>query len=236
MDAILHVLDWGRVPLSVHLGLVAGLTVLFLAWCVLVRRAQRELTRQGLDAADAARVALSVPMSRASFWARPHIAAVLAPAAETEAARRSDSPHEQLQSILRNADGLTGTLRALGTQAAVAARQLLVAIEHADRELAELARSLDAGEEERLAAKIAALGDASPDVRTLLSKQLELVRELQARIAGGREERHRRVEMLKTLALHVASLRARSAEAPGEVPSLSERVQALCDEIGSHRS
>ena len=53
-------------------------------------------------------------------------------------------------------------------------------------------------------------------------------------IEDAREERDRRVEMLKTLALHVTSLRARSAEAPGEVPSLSERVRALCDEIGGH--
>ena len=53
-----------------------------------------------------------------------------------------------------------------------------------------------------------------------------------ARIEDGRAERSRRVEMLKTLSLHLASLRARAAEAPGEVPSLSERVRQLCDEIG----
>src|SRR5206468_145100 len=115
---------------------------------------------------------------------------------------------------------------------AVAARQLLVSMEHADRELAELARSLDAGEGERLAAKIEALGAASAPIRPLLEKQLELVRELQARIEEGREERNRRVEMLKTLALNLTSLRARATETPGEVPSLSDRVRALCDEIG----
>jgi hypothetical protein len=38
--------------------------------------------------------------------------------------------------------------------------------------------------------------------------------------------------MLKTLALHLTSLRARAAEGPGDVPSLSDRVRALCDEIG----
>lgn len=57
------------------------------------------------------------------------------------------------------------------------------------------------------------------------------MRELQARIEEGREERNRRVEMLETLALHLTSLRARVAETPGEVPSVSERVRALCDEI-----
>jgi hypothetical protein len=37
--------------------------------------------------------------------------------------------------------------------------------------------------------------------------------------------------MLKTLALHLASLRARSVQAPADVGSLSDRVRALCDDI-----
>jgi chromosome segregation ATPase len=173
-----------------------------------------------------------VPPSRTSFWARPHVAAVLLLAPRPDAAYRADSPHDQLQSILRHADELSGPLRSLGAQAAVAARQLVVSIEQADRDIAELTRSLSAGEEQRLAEKIEALGGASAPIRQLLEKQLELVRELQTRIEEGREERNRRVEMLKTLALHLTSLRARAAETPGEVPSVSERVRALCDEIG----
>jgi hypothetical protein len=227
---------WRRFPTAFHLGMLAidvlGFGGLLVLWPVLMSRVRRALERQGLDPADARRVVFTVPPSRASFWARPHIAAVLAPAPRAEESRRAGSPHDQLQSILRHADELSGSLRPLGAQAAAAARQLLVSIEHADRELAELTRSLDAGEGDRLAAKIEALGGASAPIRQLLEKQLELVRELQARIEEGREERNRRVEMLKTLALHLTSLRARAAEAPGEVPSLSDRVRALCDEIG----
>jgi hypothetical protein len=230
-DALFHFLDWRRIPVPLPIGVVVVSAVMFALWYVLMVRARRALQRQGLDAADAARVVLAVPPSRVSFWSRPHIAAVLAPAPWADVSRRADSPHDQLQSILRHADELSGSLRPLGAQAAAAARQLLVSIEHADRELAELARSLDAGEGERLAAKIEALGGASAPIRQLLEKQLELVRELQARIEEGREERNRRIEMLKTLALHLTSLRARAAEAPGEVPSLSDRVRALCDEI-----
>ena len=231
-DALFHFLDWRGIPVPLHLAVVFISAVLFVVWYVLMVHARRQLQGQGLDLRDAARVVLALPPSRMSFWSRPHIAAVLAPAARAEAAGRADSPHDQLQSILRNADELSGSLRPLGAQAAVAARQLLVSIEHADRELAELARSLDAGEGERLAAKIEALGGASAPIRQLLEKQLELVRELHTRIEEGREERNRRVEMLKTLALHLTSLRARAAETPGEVPSVSERVRALCDEIG----
>jgi serine/threonine-protein kinase len=228
--------SWRRFPAAFHLGMLAfkvlGMGSLFAIWPVLMSRARRALERQGLDPADARRVAFTVPPSRASFWARPHIAAVLAPVTQAETARRAHSPHDQLQSILRQADELSGPLRALGAQAAVAGRQLLVSIEQADRHIAELARSLDVGEEQRLAEKIQALGGASEPIRQLLEKQLELVRELSARIEEGREERNRRVEMLKTLALHLTSLRARAAEAPGEVRSVSERVRALCDEIG----
>jgi protein kinase-like protein len=231
-DALFHVLDWQGIPVALHLGVVFTSAVLFVIWYVLMVRARRQLQRQGLDLRDAARVVLAVPPSRLSFWSRPHITAVLAPAARAEATGRADSPHGQLQSILRHADELSGSLRPLGAQAAVAARQLVVSIEHADRDLAELARSLDAGEEQRLAEKIEALGDAGEPIRQLLEKQLELVRELQARFEEGREERNRKLEMLKTLALHLTSLRARASETPDEVPSASERVRALCDEIG----
>ena len=234
-DAVLRFVDWHRIPFWLHQGIVAGGAVLLVLWYALLLRVRREIQRRGLDAADAARVALSVPPSRTSFWARPHIEAILAPAPRTEGVPRSDAPHDQLQSILRNADELSGALRPLGSQAAVAARQLLVSVDHVDREIAELTRSLDAGEEQRLVEKIAALGNAGGDagapMRQLLEKQLDLVRELSARLQEAREERSRKVELLRTLALHLTSLRARAAEAPGDVPSLSEHVRALCDEI-----
>ncbi len=148
---------------------------------------------------------------------------------------------DQLQSILRHADELPGPLRPLGAQAAAAARQLLASIDHSDREIAALARNLEPGEEARLSAKIAALapgpdsGAEHPPMRALMEKQLELIGGLSGQVEEARHDRNRHVEMLKTLALHVASLRARSAETPTEVRSLSDRVRALCDEIG-HQS
>jgi hypothetical protein len=223
------------------LGLVMGAVTLVVSFCwpILRARALRELRRTGLGLADIHRVMMSVPPSRRGFWARPHIEAILAPAPRAEATRRSDSPHDHLQSILRHGEELSGPLRPLGAEAAVAARQMIAAIEHADREISELARNLEPGEEQRLADKIEALapvsgrGDENAPMRQLLEKQLELIRGLSGRVEEARAARSRRVEMLKTLNLHLASLRARSAETPSEVRSLSERVRALCDEIGS---
>jgi hypothetical protein len=231
-----------HIPAELHLRMfhvtMVGIAALVALWAFLRARAKTELKRRGLGAADAHRVLMSVPPSRVSFWARPHIAAVLAPAPRPEPSRRSDSPHDQLQSILRLADDLSGPVRPLGAEAAVAARQLIASIEHADQEIAALARNLEPGEEERLADKIEALAPApgrSDDhapMRALLEKQLELMRGLSRRIDEARETRSRRVEMLKSLALHLASLRARSVQTPTEVHSLSDRVRALCEDIG----
>ncbi|HEY3120267.1 MAG TPA: hypothetical protein VGL15_06565, partial [Vicinamibacteria bacterium] len=230
----------GRTPPDVvrafhALGMVGiGGTAL---WFALRARAQRELKRKGLAPADIHRVMYSVAPSRVSFWARPHIAALLAPAARPGTSRRPDTPHDHLQSILRHGVELSGPLRPLGAEAAAAARQLLAAIDEADREIAELARNLEPGEEERLADKIAALApapgraDEYAPMRALLEKQVELIRRLAARLEEARASRNRRIEMLKTLALHLASLRARSAGTTSEVRSVSDTVRALCDDI-----
>ncbi len=214
---------------------VGVFATIVVAWVFFTIRARRILKRKGLDRADIDRIMFSVPPSRVSFWARPHIAAILAPA-PAETRTRSDSPHDYLQSIRRDADALSGPLRPLAAEAAVAARQLVDSVEEAERQIADLARSLEPGEEERLADKIEALRavEEYAPMRSLLEKQLQLVREMSARIEEARERRNRRVEMLKTLSLHVASLRARLAQTPSEVRLLSDKVRALCDEIGRH--
>lgn len=47
----------------------------------------------------------------------------------------------------------------------------------------------------------------------------------------AQERRNRRIELLKVLALHVASLRSRLTATPSEVRLLSDNVRALCDDI-----
>ncbi len=226
-----------RHPVSFTVNMSA-LMAMVLAWVFFTVRARRDLQRRGLAEADVNRVMMSIPPSRVSFWARPHIAATLATVTRDETARRSESPHDHMQSILRHADELSGPLRPLGAQAAVAARQLVASIDHADREIADLARNLEPGEEERLADKIEALaapataGDEFAPMRTLLEKQVELIRGLSSRIEEAKDRRNRRVEMLKALTLHVASLRARLTETPSELRQISDNVRTLCDDIG----
>ncbi|HVT44567.1 MAG TPA: hypothetical protein VMT00_09265, partial [Thermoanaerobaculia bacterium] len=214
----------------------AIIVVTVVAWALFTVLARRELRRKGLFEEDVNRVMMSVPPSRTGFWARPHIAAILAPAAK-EISRGTGSPHEQLQTILRQGDELTGSLRPLGAQAAVAARQLVASIDALDREIAGLARNLEPGEEERLAGKIEALSasstsaETSAPMRGLLEKQLELIRDLAERMEAAKEKKGRRVEMLRTLALHVSSLRARQTPTPSELREISDDVKALCADI-----
>lgn len=225
-------------PRSERLHLDVDRYVMLVLWLVLRNRAMHQLKSKGLAPLDTARVLLSVPPSRAGFWVRPHIAAILAPATRPETTRRAESPHDHMQSILRHAGELSGPLRPLGAQAAVAARQLVASIDHAEREIADLARNLEPGEEERLVDKIEALatpataGDEFAPMRTLFEKQLELIRALSARIEEAKDRRSRRVEMLRTLALHVTSLRTRLTETPSELSHISDNVRTLCDDIG----
>ncbi|MBW3565566.1 MAG: protein kinase [Acidobacteria bacterium] len=230
---------------SPQAGYGAGATIQFtvvtlnvIAWALFTILARRKLRKASLFEEDVNRVMMSIPPSRIGFWARPHIAAILAPAGPEETSRRSDSPHDQMQAILRQADDLSGSLRPLGAQAAVAARQLVTAIDHIDREIADLARNLEPGEEERISGKIEALAasstssEASVPMLSLLEKQRELIQSISAQIEEAREKRTRRIEMLRMLALHVTSLHSRQSPTPSELREISDTVRALCENIG----
>lgn len=209
--------------------MMGGMAAFIVTWDVVIYRSRRELKRRGLGRSDINNVAMSMPLGRTSFWRRPHIAAILEPLNEAVASP-SEGPHEQLQSILRNAENLPGPLRPLGAEAAVAGRRLLASIADLDNEIAQLGRSTEPGEEDRLNDKIALLA-ADDELRQLLEKQLELVRGLTARIAAAKEKRTRRIDTLRALAAHVASLRARRIEEATDMRALTDRVRTLCQEI-----
>jgi hypothetical protein len=143
---------------------------------------------------------------------------------------RGESPHEQLRAILRNAEKLAGPLRPLGAEAAVAARRLVASIADLESEIAQLVPLVEPGEVERLSDKIAILRP-DDDLRLLLEKQLGLMNDLTARIEAAKERRTRRIDTLRALAVHVASLLGRRTEESPDVRALTDRVKTLCDEI-----
>ena len=209
--------------------MMGAIVAFVVTWDLVIYRSRRELKQRGLGRSDVDSVAISVPLSRVPFWRRPHIEAVLEPASATIVSR-SESPHDQLQAILRNAENLSGPLRPLGAEAAVAARRLLASIADLDNEITHLGRSVEPGEEDRLSDKIALL-EPDDELRLLLEKQLSLLRNLTARIEEAKDKRTRRIDTLRALAVHVASLRGRRTEESTDVRALTDRVRTLCDEI-----
>lgn len=209
--------------------MMAAMATFIVAWDIVIYRSRRALKRLGLGRSDINSVAISMSLSRPSFWRRPHIAAVLQPLSEAETSL-SESPHDQLQAILRNAEKLAGPLRPLGAEAAVAARRLLASITDLESEIAQLARSVEPGEVERLSDKIALL-PPDDELRLLLEKQLGLMGDLTSRIEAAKDKRTRRIDTLRALAVHVASLLGRRVEESPDVRALTDRVRTLCDEI-----
>jgi hypothetical protein len=230
----LPVIRWipGDAPIeAVTREALAAVAAVLLPWLALNAWARADLRRRGLAGGDLQRVAFGVPPSQVAFWSRPHIEAVLAPAPSAGGAR-VEGPDAWLQSVLRHAAQLSGPVRPLGPKAVEAARQVLASIEAADREVAELARAVEAGEAERLEGRIAALRqDEQAPLRALLEQQLALVRGLSARLEEAQARRNRYAELLKTLSLHLAALRSQQPDAPAEASHPSEGVRALCDEI-----
>jgi hypothetical protein len=113
---------------------------------------------------------------------------------------------------------------------------LLASIQEADAEVKRLSSDLDPHEQERVRARLSVLGAVAPtepedrrQMRALLEQQSGLLESLEARLAKASERRQRRVELLKSLWLEVANLKAAATVAvDGQT---SARVQNLCARI-----
>ncbi len=195
--------------------------------------------RRGLATLDIALMIVG-PTFGPRFWARPQIAAFLTeqPGQITNPTLEPESPHDCFRSISAAAEALSGPARALGSDAVVAARQLLSSVEALDREIAVLARDADPAEmariEQRLSVPFADMGEDEQQMRLLLEGQLELLRRLAVRLEGATADREHRAGVLRTLALYLANLRARTAETSLEADEVTARIRSLCDAIDHH--
>jgi len=190
--------------------------------------------RAGLSRPDTERL-MSGSTANASFWSRPHIAALLRPAGAPSLAPPTLSPARLLADIGRMAREAQSEHAALYAEAAQAAANMAAAIERLDEELGQLARDVDPRERERIEASLSALGPrgqespAKAQMRELLEQQLGLFRELDARRQQLADRRAHLHEQLKTLALHLAALRASAnaetvSEVTGQIRSVIREV------------
>ena len=129
-------------------------------------------------------------------------------------------------------------IRVVAREAAGAARETARAIEALDAELRTLAREADPAERDRLRQRISALGDggasgaeSSRQMRDLLASQLSLMEDLIAHHEALSRRRGRYVELLRTLWLRVAELRAQQAGDALAVIDVTGRVREACRDV-----
>ena len=185
--------------------------------------------KRGLEERESLRLTF-VPLT-AAFWQKPRIAALLLPEGKT--VRKADepkSPHEMLRAIGEMAGALGPALRDLTEQAAVAARDAANEIETLDREIAALSAEANPAEVARLQERLGALPADSP-LRSLLSSQLDLLRSLTARIDSLAQRRARVGDLLRTLWLQLANLRALKTADDPEASEVTGRIRALCGSV-----
>jgi Protein kinase domain len=223
-------------PPLIMLWTLLGWTFVHIAGDVLAWVNGGWLARFGLPEHDR-RAILQAPLSRRSLWRRDAIAAVLQPAVADEPAP-ARTPAEMAHRIVSAAAAFTGRDADVAQEAASAARQLLASLQEADDEVERLSRDLDLQESERVRARLAGLGTetaSEPEdrrrMRALFEQQLSLLTELEARLVQASDRRQRRAELLKSLWLEIANLKAAATVAVGG--ETSARVQALCARIAA---
>ncbi len=204
-----------------------------LGW--LTQSARSFAKRAGLSKQDTEKL-LSASTGSPGFWSRPHIAALLRPAASAARATTARSPTELVADVeqVGRVDPLSPHA-SLYKEAAQAAAGIAAAIAHADQELGQLARDADPRERERIEGSLAALGartqetTAKSQMRELLERQLQILRELDLRRELLAERRAHLHEQLRALALHIAALRA-SADANVTL-EITGRIRAVMREV-----
>ena len=176
------------------------------------------------------------------FWRLPHIARLLLPAAPSArvAARDPRTPAELARAIRDLAPELSGPAGELGTSALAAAQHVERALGQLDAEIALLARDASPGEIAAVAQKLAALGEAEGEpasrreLREMLTNQRDLLKRLADQLADTMHRRQRLFDLLRTLWLHVANLRADVARDTIADADLSGRIRSVVSEIGAY--
>jgi hypothetical protein len=125
----------------------------------------------------------------------------------------------------------------LGSEALAAARQAVDALAKIDAEIAVLARDASPGEIAALDQKLLALGEPDNDgpsrreLRQMLASQRELLTRLASQLAAAIRDRERMLDLLRTLWLQVANLRAEMARDELTGGEITGRIRSVVAEI-----
>jgi hypothetical protein len=174
------------------------------------------------------------------IWKKPNIQRLLLPlpGAEGESALSAPkTPEEHVNAISGAARLLEGGAGQVAAEAASAARELLVAVASLDNQIEALAKDADPNELQNLEEKLRALGEASVQesesrrrMRDLLRQQVDLARSLAQQLETAKERRAHLADLLKTLWMQIANLKAHHQDAAFDSSEISGRIRAISED------
>ncbi|MDH5805462.1 MAG: serine/threonine protein kinase, partial [Gemmatimonadota bacterium] len=174
------------------------------------------------------------------FWKKPEIQRILLPAetSGSQAFGRPAEPKGYLRSLKESADQLTGPEADLARAAADAAQEVVGAIEELDVQIEAVARSADPSEIERLEQKLEAIGlegdvggKAQHKMKELIEQQLVLAQGLSDQLGVMTKRRGHFLDLLNTLWLQVANLRAHRVDGDVDSGEISAKIRAVSLDI-----
>ena len=187
--------------------------------------------RRGFGFNESMRLITTAPGAR--FWQRPEARKFFGSSRALGDTSANLSPVQLQQAVLQMATDLELADPRLAAESREAAREAVGELSALDASIAALALEADPAELARLEARLAALPPAS-EMRPLLLDQLQLLRSLAERRALLIDRRQRVEEMLRTLWLQLASLRAAREIEPSQREEITGKIRAICSGIDAH--
>lgn len=182
------------------------------------------------------------PTTRLDFWRKRKYAAILLPASTHANATAIDEALDArgyVRAIAERAADLPVAVRDLGSEAVDASRQILTALEQLDAEIAMLVRDANPTELAQVEQKLAAMGSDDDDsenrraLRLMLVSQRDLLHRLNEQLAETSRRRDHLLDMLRSLWLQVANLRAMVAHDARGSAENTGRIRAVAAEIAT---
>ena len=178
----------------------------------------------------------------ARFWRKPRHAALLLPEGPTALQGREEpqGPEAIMRDIVLCAGQLDSGGGTVGAESVSAARLAVEAIERIEREIATLASDASPEHIAALARRLAELGEAANDspsrgeLRAVLTQQRQLLARLTEQLERAVAQRARLCDLLRTLWLQVATLRADLARDSHVAPEITSRIRAIVTELSAH--
>ncbi len=184
---------------------------------------------------------IRILLSPGTTWVRPRHPTLATARMGVESWMPGLPPTGYLQALSDAAHKLDGPRRDIAGEAASVGREILNAIEALDRQIEDLAADSDPAELAQLKQKLDALGEpakSEPEnkrrMRELLRQQLEFAQGLADQLEAANDRRARLLDMLKTLWLQVANLKAESEDAAFDSGEISGKIRAISDDIKRH--